>query len=229
MSVPDHDLMRQRILARIADEPAPTRAAVRRLDAVIATAVAVLVLGTFFALGGIRDGGAPRSLPLMIGTFAGTLAITMAVAVLAARRSPSMLGRPRSHLLFAIVVAPLLLFVWKVLYSSLFDGGLDFWSTRIGHKCLGLSILLGISPLLALTRSRRGQALRYPRASGAALGLLAGMIAATLVDLWCPVAHPAHLAYGHLLPIVLLVATGAALGPAWLGVSNKRSTPRNSW
>jgi hypothetical protein len=219
MSLPDH--LKRQILAGVAAEPSPTRSAVRRIDAVIAAVVAVVVLGVFLAVGGVRDSGAPRSLPLMIGTFAGTLAITIAVAVFAVRRGTSMLGRPRSHLLFAIIVAPLVLFTWKVLYSSLFDGGLDFWVTRVGHKCLGLSMLLGILPLLALVRSRRGQALRHPRGSGAALGLLAGMMATTLVDLWCPVAHPVHVAYGHVLPILLLAAAGAGLGALSLGMLKK--------
>jgi hypothetical protein len=223
MSVPDPDLKR-RILARVAEEPSPTRSVVRRIDAVIAAVVADVVLGTFFALGGIRDGGAPRLLALMIGTFSGTLAITIAVAVFAVRRGSSMLGRPRSHLLFAIVVVPLLLFTWKVLYSSLFDGGLDFWTTRIGHRCLGFSLLLGSLPLLALMRSRWGQALRHPRASGAALGLLSGMIATTLVDLWCPVAHPAHVAYGHVLPLLLFIAAGAGMGAVGLGVLERRNS-----
>jgi hypothetical protein len=222
VSFSDPDLKR-RILARVAEQPSPTRPTTRRIDAVIATIVAVVVVGIFFALGGVRDGGAPRSLPLMIGTFTGTLAITIAVAMLGVRHNTSMLGRPRSHLLLIIIAAPLLLFAWKVLYSSLFDGGLEFfWPQRVGHKCLGLSLLLGILPLSMLARLRRGHALRSPRASGATLGLLAGMIATTLVDLWCPVAHPAHVAYGHILPILLLVAVGAGIGATWLDVRKAR-------
>jgi hypothetical protein len=221
MSLPEPDLKR-RILDSVAAEPSRTRASVRRLDAVVTVIVAMIVLGLFVGFGGIRAGGAPRPQPLMIGTFSATLAITVAVYVLAVSRGASMLGRSMSHLLFALVVAPLAFFAWKVFYSSFFEGGLDCWPSRVGHKCLGLSLVLGVAPLLALVRSRRGLGLRHPRATGAVLGLLAGMIATTLVDLWCPVAHPAHVAYGHVVPILLLMVAGAGLGAAWLGVAKNR-------
>src|SRR5262245_38483843 len=152
MSGPDPDLKR-RVLASAAAEPSPTRSVRQRIDALAATGVGVAVVGIFFEFGGIREGGAPRSLPLMIGTLAGTLAITIAVALLVVRRGNSMLGRPGSHSLFAVVVAPLMFFAWKVLYSSLFEGGLDYWPTRVGHKCLGLSLVLGALPLAALALS----------------------------------------------------------------------------
>jgi len=40
----------------------------------------------------------------------------------------------------------------------------------------------------------------------------AGSWAAVVVEAWCPLAGPAHLAVGHVLPLALLVAAGALLG-----------------
>jgi hypothetical protein len=33
-----------------------------------------------------------------------------------------------------------------------------------------------------------------------------------MVELWCPLATPDHVALGHVAPLVLLVAAGAAIG-----------------
>jgi hypothetical protein len=53
-----------------------------------------------------------------------------------------------------------------------------------------------------------------PALTGAALGVAAGACSWLLVDLWCPVAHPEHIALGHLLPLVLLAGAGA-LARVW--------------
>jgi hypothetical protein len=51
---------------------------------------------------------------------------------------------------------------------------------------------------------------RRPALHGAALGAAAGACAWALVELWCPVVHPGHLAVGHLLPLALLAGAGCA-------------------
>jgi hypothetical protein len=39
-----------------------------------------------------------------------------------------------------------------------------------------------------------------------------------MVELWCPVATPSHVAIGHVLPIVALMALGAMFGGRTLGM-----------
>jgi len=47
---------------------------------------------------------------------------------------------------------------------------------------------------------------------GGALGAVAGSWAAIVVELWCPLADPGHVAVGHVLPLLVLVGVGALLG-----------------
>ena len=64
------------------------------------------------------------------------------------------------------------------------------------------------TPLFTL----RGVHSAHPRVAGAAMGSAAGAVAWLLVDLWCPVGHPAHVLLGHVLPMLILTAVGAFAG-----------------
>jgi hypothetical protein len=87
-----------------------------------------------------------------------------------------------------------------------------------------MSLLFGVVPLVTFLIARRGSDPVHPRSLGAALGAASGLWAATLVDLWCPVAYPSHVVLGHVLPALLLAGAGAALGARLLSLS--ASLPR---
>jgi hypothetical protein len=63
-----------------------------------------------------------------------------------------------------------------------------------------------------------------PTATGAAFGAGAGLGSALLIDLWCPVSYLPHLLVGHVLPIALLAAAGAAIGRRILRTFARRSS-----
>jgi hypothetical protein len=65
-----------------------------------------------------------------------------------------------------------------------------------------------------------------PRMTGAAFGAGAGLGSALLVDLWCPVFYVPHLLLGHVLPIAVLAAAGAALGVGVLGADWRAARER---
>jgi hypothetical protein len=110
------------------------------------------------------------------------------------------------------LAGPIALLAWKVGYSAQFEHGIDQWPTRIGFKCLRLSLAIGIIPLTVLLFARRGTDPTHPRTLGFAMGMALGLCANELVDLWCPVAYIPHLLLGHILPAVLLGTVGALLG-----------------
>ncbi|MSQ81980.1 MAG: DUF1109 family protein [Myxococcales bacterium] len=57
-----------------------------------------------------------------------------------------------------------------------------------------------------------------PSWTGAALGAAAGAWAGVFVDLWCPLSNAEHVAGGHALPMLILVAVGAVAGVKVLGL-----------
>jgi hypothetical protein len=82
----------------------------------------------------------------------------------------------------------------------------------VGLKCFALTLAAALGPLVGLALVRRSSDPMHPIASGAALGVASGSCAGVMVVLWCPVTAPAHVAVGHVLPIVLLATVGAVLG-----------------
>jgi hypothetical protein len=42
-----------------------------------------------------------------------------------------------------------------------------------------------------------------------------------MVELWCPVATPAHVALGHVLPIVVMALVGALLGARVIAIRGR--------
>ncbi len=173
-----------------------------------------MAIAIFFALGGLRLTGRPTS--LIVGTSLGTAVIAGIAAWFLIGRRRSMLGRSSLALCVVALVTPLALLFWKVVWSAQYPGGLDPWPGRIGFKCLRLTLLMGIFPLVALLFSRRRTDPTHPRIAGLAAGASVGLCAAFFVDAWCPVAYVPHFLLGHILPIALLALAGLWLGKVLL-------------
>jgi hypothetical protein len=227
--------LRARVLAAAAAEAAPTRAAVNRRNRLlgafgVATGAAAFVTfamlapeNRWFALGGDVAPGqhVERSAWLVVTTASGALGIAAGASWLALARGRSMLGRPREWLLYALVLIPIGLFAWKVGSSLAFGDAMIAWPERPGLRCLSLSLLVAIGPLLSFLAIRRSAPVG-PALNGAVVGLAAGACAWFFVDLWCPVAYVPHLVIGHLLPLLILAGGGALLGSMLLSPSRRR-------
>ena len=120
-----------------------------------------------------------------------------------------MIGRPRSWLLYGAVLIPIGLFAWEVGWSMAFGDAMVAWPKRAGWKCVSLSLLVAVGPLLSFLAIRR-RAPVQPALNGAVMGPAAGACAWVAVDLWCPVAYVPHLLLGHLLPLFVLAGAGRA-------------------
>jgi hypothetical protein len=224
--------LKTRVLAAAAAAHSPTRAVVTRRNRLIGLGGAVSGLGAFllFALlvsNGelVRLGGevtprhyVERPVWLVVTTVGGALAIAAAALWLALwRRRRSMIERSRRQLLYGSAVIPLALLAWKVSCSLASGYAMVAWPERIGLRCLALSVLVGVGPLLAFLLMYRSAPLR-PALNGAAMGVAAGGCAWIAVDLWCPVASLPHLLLGHVAPLYILVASGALLGQRLLAL-----------
>ncbi|MGH7804016.1 MAG: NrsF family protein [Candidatus Binatia bacterium] len=227
--------LRARVLAAAAAEAAPTRVAVQRRNRLLGALGAASGAAAFvtfamlasedrwFAVGGDVAPGqhVERSVWLVATTASGALAIAAAASWLALARGRSMLGRPREWLVYALVSIPISLFAWKVGSSLAFGDAMVAWPQRPGLRCLSLSLVVAVGPLLSFLAIRRS-APAGPALNGAVAGLAAGACAWFLVDLWCPVAYLPHLAIGHLLPLLLLAGGGAVLGSRLLSPARRR-------
>jgi hypothetical protein len=212
--------LKARILQATQGQAAPSRQDVRRRVAITLATAVVVPLAAFLLVGAARPG--PRPLALVLATSGGALGIALAAIWTAYGRGGQMVGRARARLLAMTVAAPATFVIWKLAWSSQYDHMTEDWATRPGLRCFALTMLFAAWPFLALASVRRGSDPTHPRALGAALGVATGTCAAVLVDLWCPVAHPRHLAIGHLLPIVILGLLGVWVGHRVLAVRGKK-------
>ena len=133
-----------------------------------------------------------------------------------------MLGRPKSWLALVVVSTPIALLAWRLFTSARHPGMAAEWSTRPGLRCLLLSGMLAITPLLGLLWLRRGTDPVHPRMTAAALAAATGAGSWVMVDLWCPVGYVPHLLLGHVAPVVLLTALSALLGSRMLKLRKLR-------
>ena len=212
--------LKQRILAAAASEASPTRRQRVVGRAIRAASAIVVPLLLFTLVGGARVG--PRPLCLVAMTALGTFIIAGGALLVAFGRGPSMLGRTRGRLLGIALATPVAFLIWRVLASSAVPHMMDPWPTRPGLRCFVVTALFAAWPLVALGWERRGSDPVHPRALGLALGVGAGVAAAVLVDLWCPVGHVPHLLSGHVAPMLLLGGLGALVGARVLGFRSGR-------
>jgi hypothetical protein len=209
------DDLKARILKQAELTPAPTRAIETRRAWLLIGGSVLVGLAIFYVRGGIRVTGRPTG--LIVGTSLGTAVIAGWSAWMTMGRRRSMLGRSTMALCVVACVTPLALLFWKTVWSAQYPEGLDPWPGRLGFRCLNLSLLLGVVPLLALLFARRGTDPTHPHVAGFSLGASVGLCVALFVDTWCPVAYIPHFLLGHILPIALLALLGFAIGKKVLG------------
>jgi hypothetical protein len=221
--------LRARVLEAAAAEPSPTRAAVRRRNMLIGMVATASGIGAFvifsmlmseshlLRLGGevLPQQRLERPVWLVVATAGGAVAVAASALWLALGRGGSMLGRSRRWLLYGGVLIPVSLLVWKVSCSLAFGDSMVAWPERPGERCLALSLLVALGPLLSFLAIRQRTPVQ-PALNGAVLGFASGACAWVAVDLWCPVAYVPHLLLGHVLPLLVLAGTGAQLGQALL-------------
>jgi hypothetical protein len=205
--------LKSRVLSAAHRRPSPTRAELRLPASARAALAALAMLAALFAWGGPDHAlGRPGSVgaPVVLGVVALATAVTW--CALPARRS--MLPPPDSRLLAVALGVPLLVGAWLIAWHSAYD---DPFS-RTGLRCFALTLAAAPGPFLALLAAGPRLAPSQPRLAGAAVGAVSGAWAAVVVELWCPLALPAHVMSGHVLPLVVLAAAGAVFGPRLLGL-----------
>jgi hypothetical protein len=206
-----NDKLKARIFQATRVTPSPTRRASHVQVWLVMLSSVVAALALFFAFDGAHHGlGRPPWF------YAACTLAWSAVAALsmwgAFSRGSSALGRPRSLLLAIAFGTPAVLFTLMFAFAVVFPEVTVIHPERIGLRCLGLTLAAAAFPLLGLTFVRRESDPVHPVTTGAALGAACGASAGVMVEMWCPVATPLHVAVGHVLPIVLLGVFGAILG-----------------
>jgi hypothetical protein len=208
--------LRARVLLAARREPAAPRKSVRRRNAVVLISACVVPVLLFLAVGGVRE--APRPTGLVLQTSLGAAAIASVVTIVALSRGRSTLGRASVWFLGVTMAAPIALFAWKLATSAQFHDMMLRWPERVGFRCLWLSCALAAWPLAALVLTRKGSDPVHPALTGAAIGSSVGAAVWVLVDLSCPVAYVPHLLFGHVLPLIVITASGAALGSRFIAL-----------
>lgn len=215
-----HDDLKSRVLQAARDAPAPTRREVRRRTWLVLAFGAASMLTVFLAIGGVRL--TERPLWVVLLTSIGATALAFTALVLAFGRGASMLGRRTATLIWLVIAVPLLLFGWKLGISAGCELA-QWWPERPGLRCLMWTLLMGAGLLASLLFARRRTVTRHAALLGGALGVAVGAASWALTDLWCPVGHAAHLAIGHLAPLIALGVLGAVAGHFVLPIA--RSAP----
>jgi len=209
---------KSRILASISRIPAPTRRQLLRRQAWLVLAGVAGALSLFAIEGGLRATGRPPS--LVAWTSLGTACFAGTGMWLLFTRGRTGIRRGWA-VLVAGTLAPVIAFVvWRHGLGSLYNLSSP-WPTRTGYRCFAMSVGTGGILLFAALMAWRHVDPMTPRATGAAFGAGAGLGSALLIDLWCPVSYVPHLLIGHVLPIAVLAAAGAAVGRWILGMRRR--------
>lgn len=210
--------LRSKVLEAARRAPSPNVRSRRRGEA-IAIALGVLTAIVMMTRAEPALGGRP--LVFVILSAVGWAAIAAAATGLGGRGG-SMVGRARSVLLVvALAVAPAV-FAWVMGCTVGWPEVRTPEGTWSQHMiCLALTSLLALGPVIALSLVRHGVDPVHPRATGAAAFAAAGAWGGVLINLHCPLVSPVHVAFGHVLPVLVYAVVGAVLGARLFGVSSK--------
>jgi hypothetical protein len=142
----------------------------------------------------------------------GLAALAVAVTTLVLPPARSMLPPPTVRLVAVAIGVPVVVGAWLLGWHAAYADPF----TRFGLRCFALTVALAPWPFVALAAAAPRMLPDRPWTLGGALGAAAGAWAAVVVELWCPLADPRHVAIGHVAPLLALVLAGALLGPRLL-------------
>jgi len=208
----DPTSLRDRVLAAAAARPSATRRRARAVAAGLAAVSVAVSVAVFEGVGGFRH-GAGRPLGLTLAFVAGWVAACGALTWIILGRGRSTLARRPAVVVAALAAAPLVLFVW----TQIFYGAYPEPYQAVGLRCLRYTLFAAALPLASILVLRRGVEPRRPSILGAGAGVVSAAWAGVMVDLWCPLTHPAHVLVGHVAPLVVGAVVGAAVGRPLLG------------
>jgi len=146
----------------------------------------------------------------MKATYTGLLALTGAVIV--RRLSIPGTGVGAAPLATGVVILAMLAIGTGQILSAAPAGRLPLWLGHTWKVCSPLILLLAIPIYACLVAAIRGLAPTRPVLTGAAAGLAAGALAATLYGLHCPEQAAAFVATWYTLGIAAATALGAMTG-----------------
>jgi hypothetical protein len=210
-----------RLLEAMRRAPSRTRQVARTWTWLILPSATVVAVAIYFAFNGLEHGGG-RPVWFYVACSVSWTAVAAASIWGALGRSGSRSWRSRSALLAIAAGTPGLLFALMFGFAIVDPDVTLLHPERLGLKCFGLTLAAAIFPLLALLYVRRESDPVHPAVTGAALGSACGASAGIMVELWCPVAAPAHVALGHIAPIAVLAVLGALLGARILRIRGRR-------
>jgi hypothetical protein len=110
--------------------------------------------------------------------------------------------------LLPVAVVGLLAIMMAVLFQ--FQHERDFWGS--GWACLRAGTPLGLLAAVPFWLLLRQGAVLSPRVTGAAAGLLAGLVGTTALEIHCPILDASHILTWHLSVAILCAVIGLAAG-----------------
>lgn len=206
-----------RLMAAIQREPSQTRPAAKVWTWLVLPAAVIVAAALYFAFDGIEHGKG-RSAWFYVTCAVSWTAVAAVSLWGALGHARAASWRSRSALAAFALATPAFLFASMFAVALVDPDVATVHPERTGYKCLGLTLAAAAFPLVALLYAKRESDPVHPSFTGAALGSACGAAAGIMVELWCPVAAPQHVAVGHILPIVVLAGLGALLGRRTLGL-----------
>lgn len=210
---PETAALKMRVLAAARTHPTLSRRW-RSARATLLAAAAAEVMFAMYLLWGGPANAAGRPPGVVAWLVLGTLALAVAATRAALPPRRSMLPRQPLYLLAIALAVPLAAGAWVLLWHSAYADPFE----RFGWRCAGLFLATAPAPFAVLAYLARGIDPVSPQLSGAALGAAAAAWAAVLVQAWCPLSLCGHVLIGHVSPMLLLAAAGAAAGERIFGV-----------
>ena len=206
-----------RLMAAIQRAPSQTRRAALARTWLVLPAGVIITAALYFAFNGIEHGKG-RALWFYVTCAVSWTAVAALSLWGALGRARASSWRSRSALLAFALGTPAVLFATMFFFAVATPEVTTIHPEKIGFKCLGLTFAAAAFPLVALLYAKRESDPVHPSFTGAALGSACGAAAGIMVELGGPVAAPRHVAFGHILPIMVLAGLGALLGARILGL-----------
>lgn len=201
------------LIRAIAQDSALAKAAMPRRIAIALLAGGSIAALIFTLTLGFRP---DLAIALHSWRFLGKVLITL-IAFTSAAWVCTRLARPEASLRdvwLAMAIAPFLLATAILVEAASVPPGL--WITRLigsnARVCLVAIPLMSIASLIALLIALRAGAPRSPTVSGAAAGLLAATMSASLYATHCPDDLPFFILAWYCLAISVVIIAGAAIG-----------------